>query len=182
MSADFEVRPIDEGILLSSSALQMLSSVSTSSSSLSGAAVESAVLYSAGYVLQLSGTGAFDSMWISKGEDEEDVSFYSTLNPTYRRGSLVLSTGNTVSALRSADSADIILDGVRERSLEPDLGDYMAFDESASEARSELTVQTVHAIAARRFDVAAIGAGAIVGAYGCRQSRSAVCWLLLLQR
>ena len=182
-STDFEVKPVDEGILLSSSALQMLSASSTLTTSLSGVAVDSAVLYSSGYVLQLSGAGVFDSLWIPKGEEDDDLFLLSSAtNNSNRRVSLVLSTGNTVSGLGSADSSDIVLEAVRERGLEPDSGEFPPPDELALEARNELALQTVRAIAARRFGPAAIGAGALVGAYGCRQNKSAVCWLLQLHR
>ena len=182
-STDFEVRPIDEGILLSSSALQMLSAVTTLTTSMSGVAVDSAVLYSTGYVLQLSGAGVFDSMWILKGEDEDELFLLSSAtNNGNRRVSLVLSNGNTVSGLGSADSSDIVLETVREKGLEPDSGEFPPPDELAVDARHELALQTQRAIAARRFGVAAIGAGALVAAYGCRQNKSAVCWLLQLQR
>ena len=78
---DFEVRPIGEGMLLASSALQIVSASfpaaagnqSTTSPPSSGP-VDSSVLYSAGHVLQLSGTGAFDSMW-TPYKDEDDPAF-----------------------------------------------------------------------------------------------------------
>ena len=48
--------------------------------------------------------------------------------------------------------------------------------------RDALAAQCIQAVGARKFKVAAIGAGALVAAYGCRQASSAVCWLLQLQR
>ena len=49
-------------------------------------------------------------------------------------------------------------------------------------SRDALAAQCVQAVSARKFKVAAIGAGALTAAYGCRQASSAVCWLFQLQR
>ena len=207
-TADFEVRPIGEGILLSSSALQTITGLntaintatntntatapsSTSSSSASSAspssststtAVDSAVLYSAGYVLQLSGTGAYDSMWIPVGEEEDDPSFSGErADPP----STVVVQGQSGSTRGSMDSRDVTIDKIRNKRMVVSTDnneEYVPIDSIAVDARNKLSVQTVRAIASRRFEVASIGAGALIASHGCRESRTAVCWLLQLQR
>lgn len=55
-------------------------------------------------------------------------------------------------------------------------------DADAEVSRDALAAQCIQAVGARKFKVAAIGAGALVAAYGCHRASSAVCWLFQLQR
>lgn len=250
MSSDFEVMPIGEGILLASSALQILSAITSSSSSYpssypssnpsnpsapsnpsnttsnttsnpsnhtgtsgnttsqqsSAAPIDSIVLYNSGYVLQLSGTGAFDSMWTPcKDGDEDPGSTRDQLGCPSNSSLLSMNSGVTnYTPGNNGNNAGGVVFNMASKSASLDhntpsvhsnvptltqpvlpLEEYDEFiptDIEAMRARNELAVQTSSAIQARRFEVSAIAAGALVAAYGCRQSRSAVCWLLQLQR
>jgi hypothetical protein len=178
---DFEVRPIGEGILMSASALQALSltahvtDVAPFGSSCSRACVESAALYSTGFTMQLTGSGAFNFMWTTSREGDDDSASSS------RPSSVPLPLSDLVPVPVPADIATI-RKGVFSIDAVVDRDEVVPTQPSAIAARSELAVQTVRAIAARKFEVAARGSDALVAAFGSRQVRSAVCWLLQLQR
>lgn len=182
---DFEVRPIGEGILLSASALQALSmtpnvtETAPFGSVCSRACAESAALYSAGFTMQLTGAGAFNSMWTSSKEGDED--FNST---TSRPSSVPLPLPGLPSVGLPSVPGDIATKKKGEFSIDAqgDRDEVVCTQPSAIAARAELAVQTVRAIATRNFEVASRGSDALVAAFGCRQVRSAVCWLLQLQR
>jgi hypothetical protein len=178
---DFEVRPIGEGILMSASALQALSMTANVTdtapfgSVCSRACVESAALYSTGFTMQLTGSGAFNYMWTTSREGDDDSA------PSTRPSSVPLPLSDPALVPVSADvtikrKGDFGIDAVVDRD------EVFPTQPSAIAARSELAVQTVRAIASRKFEVAARGSDALVAAFGCRQVRSAVCWLLQLQR
>lgn len=123
----------------------------------------------------------FDSKWIpagqadgeAEGSPEEDM--------------------DTFQALSLSDPSTPILPGSTEYGIPGKLMEnhtgYTAFSEgiipsgpSAEVSRDELAERCVQAIGARMYEAAAVGAGVLVAAYGCRQACGAVCWLLQLQR
>jgi hypothetical protein len=178
---DFEVRPIGEGILMAASALQALSmtahltDTAPFGSVCSRACVESAALYSTGFTMHLTGSGAFNYMWTTSREGDDDSA------PSTRPSSVPMPLSDPALVPVPADvtikrKGDFSIDAVADRD------EVVPTQSSAIAARSELAVQTVRAIASRKFEVAAQGSDALVAAFGCRQVRSAVCWLLQLQR
>lgn len=178
---DFEVQPIGEGILMSASALQALSMTAQATdtaplgTSCSRACVESAALYSTGFTMQLTGSGAFNYMWTTSREGDDDSV------PSTRPSSVALPLSDLALVLVPTDLAtkrkgDYSIEAAIDRD------EIVPTQPSAIAARSDLAVQIVRAIASRKFEVAARGSDALVAAFGSRQVRNAACWLLQLQR
>jgi hypothetical protein len=132
-------------------------------------------------VLQHTGAGIFDSKWIpagqadgeAEGSPEEDMENFQALS---------LSDPSTPILPGSAEY------GIPGKLIENCTGcttlseGIIPSSPSAEVSRDELAVRCVRVIGARMYEAAAVGAGALVAAYGCRQACSAVCWLLQLQR
>jgi hypothetical protein len=132
-------------------------------------------------VLQYTGAGIFDSKWIPLGQADGEA-----------EGSPEEDMGG-IQAISLCDPSTPILPGSAECGIPGKLTEnhtgYTALSEgiipsspSVEVSRDELAVRCVQAIGARMYEAAAVGAGALVAAYGCRQACSAVCWLLQLQR
>ena len=116
------------------------------------------------------------------GEEEDDPSFSGERTDP---PSTVVVQGQSGSTRGSMDSRDVTIDKIRNKGMVVSTDnneEYVPIDSIAVDARNKLSVQTVRAIASRRFEVASIGAGALIASHGCRESRTAVCWLLQLQR
>jgi hypothetical protein len=156
---DFEVNPIGEGMLLASSAQQLLSSIGSEDvvGSSHGSLVESSVLYSAGLILQLNGANVFDTVWRSDEELREDK--------------------------EGLDKGDSVVRFRPESELENggDKNELCLVSREGVAARLDLSLQIISALSARKFDAAALGCCALVDAYGSRESQATACWLLQLQ-
>ena len=132
-------------------------------------------------MLQHTGAGIFDSQWIPSGQADGEAEN----SPEEVLGGF--------QALSMSDSSTPVLPGSAENGISDKLTEIhtgytvllegvIPYSPSAEVSREELAVRCVQAIGARMYEVAAVGAGALVAAYGCRQACSAVCWLLQLQR
>jgi hypothetical protein len=132
-------------------------------------------------VLQHTGAGIFDSKWIPAGQADGEAE----CSPEEDMGG--------IQALSLPDSSTPLLPGSADYGIPAKLmenytgytalsGGIIPSSRSADVSREELAVRCMQAIGARMYEAAAVGAGALVAAYGCRQACSAVCWLLQLQR
>ena len=204
-SEDLRVRPIGEGIVLASSAMQMLSvqsiqsaqsietacldstsdnlpsssSFSSSSSSWSRSRVESAALYSTGCILQLSGDGAFNAEWLPVVTGQETSDSPHDTKPSPLPPLLTPSA-----ALLSSESKDNmeVSKSKGEAPKDQDGSECVTTSHAAVQARVDLSTHVMQAVGVGKFEVAASGASALVSAYGCRLASNAACWLLQLQR
>lgn len=202
-SEDLRVRPIGEGIVLASSAMQMLSvpsiqsaqsietacldstsdnlplSSSCSSSSWSRSRVESAALYSTGCILQLSGDGAFNAEWLPvvTGHEKSDTPHDTKLSPLPP----LLTPSAALLSSESNDNMEVSK-SKGEALKDQDGSECVTTSHAAVQARVDLSTHVMQALGVGKFEVAASGASALVSAYGCRLASTAACWLLQLQR
>ena len=130
-----------------------------------------------------TGAGDFDFNWIPVGQADDEA------------GDTVEGNRGDITPQSLSDKLTPTLSGSTEKNM---LGKLMKDDTghtilsggtlpsspitSAEAEREKLATECIQVIGARKFEVAVIGAGALIAAYGCRQACNAVCWLLQLQR
>ena len=148
--------------------------------------------------MQHTREGFYESKWISLGQADEDSEDILERNlgdiQVQVQVQVQVQTHSDLSTPMLSGSADAAVSSKLKEAHSGHTGNTVLLEDSvpsspspsaeveAEVSRDELAAQCIQAVGARKFKAAAIGAGALVAAYGCRQASSAVCWLLQLQR